>query len=361
MEHCITSIRKIQPQEYDVFLGMDVDKRSIVGLAVDHKGTEKAVRMPYDATKMLHYVEHHLPGKRIVFVYEAGPTGFGLADDLTAAGYPCLVVNPAQVPTASGQRVKTNRLDAHKLAYQLRGGNLQGIHVPSTLYRHLREYVTLRKMHMTESAKCKQRIRALFLRAALPWPISTSRGAWSNQLIQQLREYVCDEAVHFKLHSLLDALVFSRGLALKAQQQLRRFVEATPDLAESVHYVMSLPGVGWIVATYAIARLGDWRELGTSGETASFFGLVQTEHSTGDSMTRGSITKAGDPVMRSLFIEAAWTAIRRDPELATCFRRVRDTHGQDKGARIAIVAVARKLATRLHCVLTERRVYQMKS
>lgn len=360
MEHCNTSVRKIQPQAYDVFVGMDVDKRSIVGLHVDHAGVEHAVRMPYDASKMLHYLAHHLPGKRIALVYEAGPTGFGLADDLLAAGYACMVVNPAQVPTPKSQRVRTNRLDARKLAYQLRGGDLKGILVPSRVYRDLRELVTLRKMHLTESAKCKQRIKALFLRSGLPWP-GSAEGAWSVALLQQLQTYECAPVLRYKLTSLLDQLAFSRRQALQAQQQLRQFVEADPELTDSARYAMSLPGIGWIVATYALARLGDWRELGTSEQTASFFGLVQTEDSTGDTSTRGSITKAGDPVMRSLLIEAAWTAIRRDPELAAFYQRVKGTHARDKASRIAIVAVARKLVTRLHCVVKERRLYQVKS
>ena len=187
MDHCITSPYKIQPQAYDIFLGMDVDKRSIVVMQVDHVGVEKSLRMPYNAATLLNYVDHHLCGQRVAFVYEAGPTGFGLWDDLTAAGYPCLVVNPAMVPTMKGKRVRTNRLDARKLAYQLRGGELQGVHVPNTTYRQLREYVTLRKMHMTESAKCKQRIKALFLRHGLAWPSTRSDGTWSHALIQQLK------------------------------------------------------------------------------------------------------------------------------------------------------------------------------
>ena len=360
MEYCSTGVRKIQPQEYEVFLGMDVDKRSIVGLQVDHLGVEKGVRMPYDAATLLSYLQHHLPGQRVALVYEAGPTGFGLADALLGAGYPCLVVNPAQVPTAKSTRVRTNRLDARKLAHQLRGGNLHGILVPSAIYRHLREYVTLRKLHITEAAKDKQRIKALLLRHGLPWPGSES-GSWTKGLIQQLTDSACAPAVQFKMRSLLDALAFSRSQALKAQQAMRRFVEATPELADSVRYAMSLPGIGWIVATYAIARLGDWRALGTSNQTASFMGLVQTEDSTGDSISRGQITKAGDAVLRSLLVEGAWTAIRRDPELAAFYQRIKTTHAKDKGARIAIVAVARKLATRLHCVLKERRVYQVTS
>lgn len=359
MDYCNKSVRKIQPQAFDVFLGMDVDKRSIVGLLVDHAGVEQSVRMPYDATTLQGYLARHCPGQRVAMVYEAGPTGFGLADALLAAGHSCMVVNPAQVPTAKGQRVRTNRLDARKLAYQLRGGDLQGILVPSMIYRQLRELVTLRKMHMTESAKCKQRIKALLLRYGLPWPGATPEGPWSLTLLEQLKAYPCEPVLQFKLASLVEQLLAARALALKAQQRLREFVASEPELADSTRYAMSLPGIGWIVATYAVARLGDWRQLRTSEQTASFFGLVQTENSTGEASTRGSITKAGDPVMRSLLIEAAWTAIRLDPELAVFYQRVRETHAKDKGARVAIVAVARKLAARVHCVLHERRVYQV--
>ena len=139
---------------------------------------------------------------------------------------------------------------------------------------------------------------------------------------------------------------------------MREFVGTNAEISESVGYAMSLPGVGWIVATYAIARIGDYREMGSSDETASFLGLVQTEDTTGDRTNRGSITKAGDPVLRSLMIEASWTAIRKDTELMEFYQRMYRTHSTDKAARIAIVAVARKLATRLHCVVKERRRYE---
>jgi len=355
-----TLVRKIRPQEYDVFIGMDVDSRSIVMTQVDHLGIEKSVSMPHQGRSLLRYVGNHLRGQRIAFVYEAGPTGFGLHDTLGEAGYPCLVVTPAAVPTARGRRVRTNRLDARKLALQLRGGSLEGIRVPSEDYRLLREYVQLRKMHITEAARCKQRIKALFLRHGLEFPGAPAGGYWSRELIRQLRDYPCAAALRFKLASLLTSLEFSRLQGAAAQAAMRRFVAASPEIAASVGYAMSLPGVGWIVATYAVARIGDWRLLGDSQQMASFFGLTQREDSTGKGAERGSITKAGDPVMRSLLIEGAWTAIRKDAELRSFYQRVKATHAQDKGARIAIVAVARKLACRLHCVLKERREYQIR-
>jgi len=358
MGNVSTFLRKIQPQDFDVFVGMDVDKRSIVLTQVDHLGAEKSVSMPHRGESLLNYVGNHLQGRRIAFVYEAGPTGFGLYDTLSQAGYPCLVVTPAAVPTARGQRVRTNRLDSRKLALQLRGGSLEGIRVPSADYRMLREYVQLRKMHMTEAARCKQRIKALFLRYGLEFP-SAPGGYWSQELIQRLREYRCAPALQFKLASLLTSLEFARLQGAEAQMAMRRFVQDSPEIAESVGYAMSLPGIGWIIATYAVARVGDWRLLGKSPQTASFFGLTQCEDSTGEQADRGPITKAGDSVMRSMLIEGAWNAIRKDADLRTFYERVKANHPKDKAACIAIVAVARKLACRLHCVLKERRAYQI--
>ena len=118
---------------------MDVDKRSIAVTHVDHLGLEKSVKMAYESEMLLSFIRNRFAGKRAAFVYEAGPTGFGLYDDIAAAGYDCLVVSPASVPTARGKRARTNRLDSRKLALQLRGGSLESIHVPTEEYRMLRE------------------------------------------------------------------------------------------------------------------------------------------------------------------------------------------------------------------------------
>jgi transposase len=317
MSDCSTPVRSIQPQDYDLFVGMDVDKRSIALTWLTHEGVEKSLKMPSDESGLLSWVRNHFGDKRIGFVYEAGPTGFGLYDALTGDGRVCLVVSPSSVPTARGKRVRTNRLDSRKLAYQLRGGSLEGIRVPSEEYRQLRELVKLRKTHMNAAAASKQRIKALFLRNGMEFAWGTPGGYWSRTVIDELRVLECgNNALKFKLNSFLDGLEFSRCQASYAQMAIRDLVDGNRDLSDSVRFAMSVSGIGWIVASYAVARIGNWRLMEKSQKTTSFFGLVPTEDSTGEGADRGSITKAGDPVMRSMLIEAAWTAIRKDPELA---------------------------------------------
>ena len=120
---------------------------------------------------------------------------------------------------------------------------------------------------------------------------------------------------------------------------------------------MTIPGIGWIVASQLLARVGDYRQIRNVRQLAAFVGLVPTEHSTGDSTVRGSITRLGDSRLRSKLIQGAWSAIRKDPELREFYRSVYQRHPRDRAARKAIVAVARKLTTRIYAVLKEQRPY----
>lgn len=345
--------------EYNLFAGMDVDKRSISVTFMDHGAHEKSLKIPYNAEQLLGYVRSHYPGRRIAFVYEAGPTGFGLYDDLTRAGETCLVAAPSMIPVQPGARVKTNRLDSRKLTKTLRGGEIDGIRVPSGIYRDLRHLTQLRdrEMHQVGATKC--RIKALLLFEGLSFPEAPAGSHWSRRVIDQLSQMSCRTAVRFKLDQLLVALDFHSRQALETQRAIRQLCTSDPDLAESIRFLMSIPGVGWIVASHTLARIGDWRQLQSPRELGGFFGLAPRENSTGVREVKGSITRSGDPRLRSLLVEAAWTTIRYDPGLAAFYRRVYQSHPRDRAARKAIVAVARKLTCRMYCVLKERRCYQL--
>ena len=97
-----TSISRFMPQNYQVFSGLDVDKGSIAVTFSDHNRLINSLRLPYSSEQLLNYVRKHFPQQQVAFVYEAGPTGFGLYDDITREGHPCLVVAPSMVPTAPG-------------------------------------------------------------------------------------------------------------------------------------------------------------------------------------------------------------------------------------------------------------------
>jgi len=348
------------PRDYDIFAGLDVDARSISASFGESDGMIRSLRMPSRAENLLAYVRKQFPRQRVAFAYEAGPTGYGLYDQLIAAGHRCLVVAPSMVPSAPGQRVKTNRLDGLKLMTGLRGGQLKSIQVPSTAYRDLRHLTQLRDTAVRQATAAKCRIKALLLFEGIPFPECPVTNPWSNRVIQQLKGLPCAPAVRFKLDQLLASLAFGREQVAQTTREIRRFCTQEPELNRCRAYLTSIPGIGEIIASQLLARIGDWRHLRHVRQLAAFVGLVASEHSTGEDIRRGSITRSGDGRLRAKLIQGAWSAIRRDGELREFYQRIYQRHPQHQAARKAIVAVARKLTTRIYAVLVEQRPYQIR-
>jgi transposase len=348
------------PKDYDIFGGLDVDKRSISATFADHQVLLKSLRMPYSVEHLVNHVRKHFPGQRVAFAYEAGPTGYGLYDGLVAQAYRCLIASPSMIPRAPGQRVKTNRLDSVGLAENLRGGQLKSIHVPTGVYRELRHLTQLRDTFVSEMVGMKLRIKSLLLFEGIEFPPAPPGSQWSYIVKAKLRKLPCSSSVRFKLDELLDSLEFNEKRVVKTTQQIRRFCKEDPELSCCMKYLMTIPGIGWIVASQLLARIGDWRELQNIRELAGFLGLVPTENSTGERIDRGSITHSGDPRLRSKLIQGAWSAIRQDAELREFYRSVCRRHPRNVAARVAIVAVARKLTVRIAVVLMKQRPYELR-
>lgn len=345
------------PRQFDIFIGLDVDKTSISISCLDHDHMVKSLRIPHQAEPLLGYVQRHFAQQEVAFAYEAGPTGYQLYDRLTAAGYTCLVAAPSMIPTAPGARVKTNRLDAQKLAVSLRGGQLASIHVPSAPYRQLRHLTQLRDTFVQQSRATQCRIKALLLFEGLPFPGSQ----WSQATIAQLERLSGAEAVRFKLSRLVQTLRFAQQQVRETTREIRRFCQADAELTRCLGYVMSIPGVGWVTASQLLARIGDWRQLRHVRQLAAFLGVVASERSTGERIRRGAITRVGDARLRNKLIQCAWAAIRQDAELRAFYWRIHHRHPPQQASAKAIVAVARKLTTRIYAVLTEQRFYRVRS
>jgi transposase len=278
-------------------------------------------------------------------------------DGLEAQAYRCLIASPSMIPKAPGQRVKTNRLDSRMVAQNLRGGQLKSIHVPTGVYRELRHLTQLRDTFVSEMVGMKQRIKSLLLFEGIEFPPAPPGSQWSFMVKAKLRKLPCSSTVRFKLHELLDSLEFNEKRVVKTTREIRRFCKEDPELSRCMKYLMSLSGIGWIVASQLLARIGDWRELKNIRQLGGFLGLVPTENSTGERTDRGSITHTGDPRLRSKLIQASWSAIREDGELREFFRSVCRNHPRQIASQVAIVAVARKLSVRISVVLMKQRPY----
>lgn len=344
-------------REFDIFSGLDVDKKSIAVTFMSHQGILQSFSIPHRAEHLLNYVSKHFGGKKIAFAYEAGPTGWGLYDKLTSEGHLCVVAAPSMIPKVPGQRVKTNRLDSQMLSEHLRGGQLKSVHVPSEPYRQLRHLIQLRDTFVKDAVAMKLRIKAMLTLEGLEFPLAPPGSQWSFIVRAKLKKLSCSGPLRFKLDRLLESLESSEKQALQTIREIRRFYQQDPELCQAIEHLKSISGIGEIVASHLLARIGDPQQIAHVRQLGGFLGLAPTERSTGERVARGSITRSGDGRLRSKLIQAAWSAIRQDPELREFYRSVYQRHPRDRAARKAIVAVARKLTTRIYAVLKQRRPY----
>jgi len=348
------------PSNYDVFIGIDVDKKSFAFTVQDNNIMSRSKKIPSNPEQLYNYIHNNFGDKNVLCAYEAGPTGYNLYDYLIKKEQACVMVSPASIPKAPNERVKNNRLDSERIARYLKSGELKPIRVPSEPYRELRQLMGIRHNYSNQGKVAKQRIKALVLFEHLGDPINDSDLRWSCKYIGHLKQLPCSSVIRSKLDMLLNDLDYAREQQLKVIKELKRFCATHAEIDSYRRYLQSIPGIGFITALAILARIGDPSNLSNVREIGAFTGLVPRERSTGDTVHRSSITHLGNSELRSLLVEASWVAIRHDAELAQFYYRIKSRHHPQASAKKAIVAVARKLTQRIYKVLKEQRIYEIR-
>lgn len=345
------------PWEYDTFIGIDVDKNSFSFTVRDHGIMKRHRKIPSKPANFYHYIQNTLDGRKVVCAYEAGPTGFHLYDYLNGRQIPCYVTSSASIPKPSNEKVKTNRIDSVKIVEYLMSGKFKPIRVPEGPYRELRHLVETRERYVADRKATKQRIKALLLYTNLHSKLQEVDTNWPNSYLKELNRLECSFAIRHRLDLLLGDLIYAREKTALIHRTMRSFCREHREIKEYMQYLQSIPGIGFIVAATTLGRIGDPLTLRNQREIAAFLGLTPSERSTGDSVNRGSITHLGNKVLRSLLVEAAWVAIRKDKQLNQFYHRIRKKHHGSYASKLAITAVARKLTHLIYRVLKDRRVY----
>jgi transposase len=344
-------------QDYDIFIGIDVDQKSFSFTVKDHGQMNRSHRIPADPENLYRHIENVYNGKRVICAYETGGSGYHLHDYLTSRDIRCLMVPPVSIPKAGNDRTKNNRLDSERISQHLKNGDMSPIRVPDYDFRELRQLSRSRQDYVNLGRITKQRIKALLLFSHLNPLIKDTLQNWSGRYLKRLKVVSCTPATRQRLDLLLTDLEYARNQQLKVINELRAIASGNTCLTADVHYLRSIPGIGFITAITILANIGDPRQLNNPRELGAFIGLVPREHSTGDKICKGSITHMGDVFLRSLLIEASWVIIRKDKRMRQFYDRIRSRHHPHIAARKAIVAVARKLTLIIYRVLKEQREY----
>jgi transposase len=344
------------PNAYDIFIGIDTDKRSF-SFTVREGSHKKQRKMPSNPEQFYHYIQKYYSNRNVVCAYEAGPTGFYLYDYLIEKEIVCFVTSPASIPKAPNERVKTNRIDSGKIAEYLMSGEFKPIRVPIGPYRELRDLVKIRDRYVCDRKAAKQRIKSLMLYKNLHHAVQPEGSRWSRAYLQELERVECSPAVRQRLDMLLEDLSYARNQLALIQRKLRQFCREHADIDEYMGYLESIPGIGFIIAVTILGTIGDPARLTNPRELAAFLGLAPSEHSTGDTVNKGPITHLGNKLLRSQLVEAAWATIRKDTQLRQFYYRIRHKHHEQGASKIAITAVARKMTQIIYRVLKDKRFY----
>ena len=278
-----------------VYVGLDVHKDSIT-VAFAREGREPAEEwkaVPYDGTRLLKSLNMLTRnGETLKVCYEAGPTGFGLCRGLRKAGVDCCVVAPSLVPGKPGDRVKTNRRDARKLAHFLRSGDLTEVHVPDEAVEAIRDLERAR-----DDAKCAERaarhqLSKFLLRNDRHFDAGT---AWTKKHMDWVRKQKF--AYPAQQHVLEDYVKTVEDLGERVERlskAMEKLVETTA-LAPLVKALQAFRGISMVSAVTIAAESDDLKRFQTPQQFMSYVGLVPSEDSTGKRRRQGAITRCGCP------------------------------------------------------------------
>lgn len=282
-----------------VTAALDVHKSSVKLAAVRRDELLAEQSLPYDHEAVWRALGRW-PGARVC--YEAGPTGFGLHRYLAERGVDCSVVAPGLVPARPGERVKTDRRDARRLAYLHASGLLEAIHVPSPELEAARDLIRAREDARLDRMRDRHRLSKFLLRHDRPPP----KGTWGPTR----RRWIADRrfehpAQQRTLDTYLHALDLVDARITQLEQTIAELAVEGP-WADQVADLRCLRGVNTLTALGLVAEVGDFERFGEAAEFMAFTGLVPSEHSSGEKRRQGSITKAGNQHVRRLLVEAAW-------------------------------------------------------
>jgi transposase len=293
----------------ELYLGLDVHKDSIATVVAE-EGRKGEVRDTGGISNDLHAVEKFIArlrkahGKEVQIraCYEAGPCGFGLARRLRQLGVECEVVAPSMTPTRTGDRVKTDKRDARKLARLLRAGELTAIYIPEATDEAMRDLCRARTDAVDDRRRSRHRLKGFLLRHGYRYQ---GKSTWSAAHERYLRELVF---AHPAMKVILEE--YLQGIAAGGER-IERCEMAMGDLLEkwrlepAVRALMAMKGFQTVAAMILVSELGEVHRFAHPRQVMAYLGLVPTENTSSDKRRQGRITKCGNAHARWLLVECA--------------------------------------------------------
>lgn len=285
------------------WVGLDVHAARVVACVVDAESGEMIVqRLPGATTGVVGFCAG-LPAPARVG-YEAGPTGFGLARALDAAGIECVIAAPGKIERPAQDRVKTDVRDAERLVRLLMIDALHQVRVPTPEEEALRDLVRAREDLRADLMRARHRLSKLLLRHDVRYQDTTSR--WGERHRRWLARIELPEpGAQLTLSDYLGAIEQLMIRRQTIERSIEGLIPSSP-WAHTIARLRCLRGIDTLTAVGLCAEIGDFERFQRPRQLMSYLGLVPSEHSSGETRRQGQLTKTGSRHARRLLTEAAW-------------------------------------------------------
>ena len=319
------------------FVGLDVHADTIAVAVAEPGGEVRSLGIipnrPESVRKMIGKLG---PVGTLKCCYEAGPTGYVLYWQLAQLGVNCEVIAPSLVPVKSGDRVKTDRRDAEKLARCHRAGELTAVWVPDAAHEALRDLVRAREAAKKDQLRHRHRLGKFLLRHGKR---PTEAGEkWTQKYLNWIRIHVRFDhaAQEVTLAHYLHEVEHVAERIVKLEKAIDEAVaQAAPEVRAVIEALQALRGVAQTTAATVVCELGSLARFPSPRQLMGYSGLVPREYSSGNRVQRGPITKTGNAHLRRVLVESAWTYQHRPNVQGRVLRRQKSLALSDEAKRIA--------------------------
>jgi transposase len=354
-----TKVNENSFKDQPFYVGIDDHKKSWKVTILSDTYEHKTMSQDPNPEVLASYLHRNFPGGIYHAVYEAGFSGFNSCRKLNEFGIRCIVVHPADVPTSEKEKLqKTDKADSRKLAKLLKSNDCEAIHIPARKLEADRALVRQRYRVMKDLSRTKNRIKSLLFQFGIHIPCrftSAQTRYWSGAFLSWLMELPVEEE---SLKKVLDNYILigktQRENLLMVNKQIRELSQ-TDDYKTNCQLLLSIPGIGLIIAMYILTQLGDIRRFPRLDDLCNYVGLVPSMYGSGDKMQTGKMVRRGRKELKIMLIEASWEAIRKDPAMMAKFNELAKRMHKNK----AIIRIARKLLGRIRNVLIHQQEYEL--
>jgi len=356
-----SKIKKLNFNGQKIFIGLDVHLTSWKVTIMLEDTPFKTFSQNPDAKTLKDYLDKNFPGGEYFSAYEAGFCGFSVHRKLVALGINNIVVNPADIPTTDKERKqKEDQRDSRKIALSLKNGQLVPIYVPSRSLEEFRGLVRYRKSIVKEISRNKTRIKAFlhYNGIDIPPELYGASQHWSSNFTKWLETIsLTTDFGHIVLQKTIETINHLRKTLLSVSKDLKRIVNQNEKYSSVVRNLISIPGIGFIVALTLLTELEDIYRFKSLDRLCSFIGLVPTTNSTSDQDRVGNITRRSNKPLRGVLIESAWVAIRNDSSMSLAYSNLCKRMKPTK----AIIRITKKLLNRIRFVMVNNKDYEYKT